>query len=459
LGCVKWQFETEGPVSASVTIGAHDNVHIACEDGKLYTLDPDGSLLWSCDTNSPLYSAPTVGPDGSVYVGGENGRLYAVNTDGQVRWTYSTGAFIYSSPAVSAHGKVYVGSADGILYALGPDGSELWRFDDNRSDTPASPIFASPAIGQDGTVYISRLHDANLYALDPTDGHIKWSCSFEHWIYDRSNPVETVFGWPFASPVVAPDGTIYQTLLYNPNLYAIDPNAGTILWSLDLYDPPCDNWWAPWCHELNLRDTVDGWSEPALGPDGTIYASFNDANLRAVDPNGTIKWQTKLGSGDGFTLTVADNGLIYAAGNDGWLCAIDPNGAEIARFQGRAGLNFPVVSANNTLIVSDNANTVWAIGADGCQGQQQALHRPEDPDGSGIVNLRDVALLMLDWSLCTNPDQQWWQWWQPPCDYQGEPTYLIADVDRDLYVDFRDLRMITDHWLTVDKNAFLGAQP
>jgi hypothetical protein len=46
LGCVKWTFDTGGPVPASVTIGAYDRVHVPCEDGKVYTLDANGALLW-----------------------------------------------------------------------------------------------------------------------------------------------------------------------------------------------------------------------------------------------------------------------------------------------------------------------------------------------------------------------------------------------------------------------------
>ncbi|MHC4337358.1 MAG: right-handed parallel beta-helix repeat-containing protein, partial [Planctomycetota bacterium] len=165
LGCVKWQFETEGAVSASITVGADDRVHIACEDGRVYTLDiGDGSLLWSYDTNSPLLSAPTVGPRGSVYVGSENGKLYAISIGGTLRWTHSTGGLIYSSPAVSEDGNIYVGSQDGVLHALGQDGSELWTFKIAGSGIIEGAILASPAIGADGTVYIAGLYDPNLYA-------------------------------------------------------------------------------------------------------------------------------------------------------------------------------------------------------------------------------------------------------------------------------------------------------
>jgi len=68
LGCIKWKFETDGAVMSSITINSDNKIHIACEDGKLYTLNDDGSLFWSYDANSPLLSSPTIGPNGTLYV-------------------------------------------------------------------------------------------------------------------------------------------------------------------------------------------------------------------------------------------------------------------------------------------------------------------------------------------------------------------------------------------------------
>ncbi len=299
LGCVKWKFETNGPVSASLTVGFDNRVHIACKDGTLYTLDANGVLLWSYDVNSPLLSSPTIGTDSTVYVGSQNGNLYAVDVSGNLLWTHTTDGPISSSPAVSEDGNVYVGSQDGKLYALSQDGSELWSFETKGpGEVSTGSIFASPSIGTDGTVYIAGLYDPNLYALNPNDGSLKWTCHFESQ------------GWPFASPVIAPDGTIYQSLLYDTNLYAIDHNDGAIIWSIDLADPQ-SGFFDPNYAE-NYGD-ADGWSEPVLGPDGTIYVSFDDPYLRAVDPDGGINWVTKLGTMGGFTLTVGDDGLVYAA--------------------------------------------------------------------------------------------------------------------------------------------------
>lgn len=452
LGCVKWRFDTNLPVFAGVTIGLDGRVVITCEDGSIYTVDANGALLWSYKISEPItwttpgerrdepiwhyapnlppLSSPTIGPDGTVYVGSMDSKLYAIDINGDLRWTHNTDGFIYSSPAVSPDGKIYVCSQDGTLYALGQDGSELWSFEMEGFGVLGGSIFASPAIGADGTVYIAGLYDPNLYALDPNDGSVKWACN----LTDPCAP-NSKTGWPFASPVVAEDGIIYQVLLYDPNLYAIEPNDGNIIWSLDLADP-----YSGW-FDSDYADRygyADGWSEPALGPDGTIYVSFDDPYLRAVNPNGSIKWVTQLGMTGGFTLTVGSDGLIYAASDDGYLCVVNPDGEEIARFEGYDWLSFPVIAADNTIIVSDANNTVWAIGGDDCEEQIPALHRPQDLNTDWAVNFKDFALLAADWLDCTDLD----------CDYSGDKIYLTADVDRNLYVDFADIAALAERRLS-----------
>jgi outer membrane protein assembly factor BamB len=240
--------------------------------------------------------------------------------------------------------------------------------------------------------------------------------------------------------------------LYDPNLYAIDSNDGSILWSLRL-------------GESSPTGDVDGFSEPAVGPDGTIYVNFNKAhnrlvpeigyidcyepNLLAIDPCGIIKWDIHLGRTGSFVMTVGSDGLVYVAGEDGWLLVYDSNGVELSRFEGEKGLNYPAIASDGTLIVSD-ANKVWAIGGHGCEGQKYDLHWPEDLYGDGIVNFLDFALYVSDRLKCTdftNPYSQ------TLCDYTTERVYFTGDINRDYYVDsydFSDLKMLADRWLRVD---------
>jgi outer membrane protein assembly factor BamB len=363
-GEVRWTFETDGAVVGSVTVGSAGRVHVACEDGKLYTLDSDGKPLWVYDANCPLLSAPTVGPDGSLYVGGRDGRLFAVRLDGRPLWSCKMGGAIYSSPASGADGRVFVASTDGTLLALDRHtGSELWRHTTRGPGRlPQGAIFASPSIGADGTLYIAGLYDPNFYALDPADGRVKWACRFPAASTDPS-----AGGWPFTSPVVAPDGTIYQTLLYDRHLYAIEPATGKIRWSVELPDP------SPPGDQDPIVPSGGGWSEPVLGPDGTIYVCLDGPYIHAVDPAGTVKWTRPFGEVGGFTMAVDKTGTVYAASDDGVLYVVAADGSEIARWQLDGRPACPVIAAEGLLILADSReysflkenpkNRIRAIGA------------------------------------------------------------------------------------------------
>jgi outer membrane protein assembly factor BamB len=506
LGCVKWEFEVDGAISASVTIGPNDTVYVPCEDGNLYKLDSNGAVLWSYEANSPLISSPSIGPDGTAYVGSKGGKLFAVDVDGNLRWTHSTAGMLYSSPAVSPDGNsIYVSSQDGDVYALGRDGSELWSFETAGFGVIDGAVFASPTIGTDGAVYIAGLYEPNLYALEPNDGSVKWVCNFEHLINPYEPEMGTEYGWLFASPVVGPNGTIYQVLLYDPNLYAIDPNDGSILWGTNLsdivwYPDPYDyptysftRYFEPYYYEdvycdgrlgvfryYNARYNVSdsGWSEPVIGPDGTIYVNFDDPWLRAVEPNGAIKWIRQIGGRSGYTegcdnwgcgwfsngygtmgfgLTVDSDGVIYAAGNDSNLYVINPDGLEIARFDSNDyWLGFPVISADNTIIFGDSRdnsmlisyedNKLWAIGGDDCQGQDPNLYwqgGAQDLDGSATMDFRDLAILAQQWQKCTDCRIRCF-----PCRYcYHDIHFLLGDINKDFYVNFADVAILAEYWL------------
>jgi outer membrane protein assembly factor BamB len=399
-GCVKWKFETQGPVSAAVTLGQqkgkHLNIYIASEDGKVYAADFEtGQVVWSYDVNLPIAASAAVDHFGTVYAGAEDGKLYAIDKNGQLLWTHQTGGPIYSSPVASREG-VYVCSLDGAMYSLGRDGSELWCFETDGFGQLGGSIFATPVVGPDGTVYVAGLYDPNLYALNAEDGSIKWKANF-------ANPVDPCdpngakkAGWPFATPAVGNDGTIYFSLIYNSepvrinkghwslfypsNLYAIEPETGSIIWASNMADP---------CSGLYEPNVVSdsAWSSPAVGPDGTIYVSLDDPYLRAVEPNGAIKWVTELGTVGAFTFSVGDDGLIYAAGDDKKLYVVSADGELIAEFEGGGWLSFPVIVPEHTIIVSDANNTVWAITQENCKNGDIVLGASGESEDSGMPSI------------------------------------------------------------------------
>jgi len=443
LGCVKWSFAPGGSVVTAVTIGANDRVHLACQDGMLYTLDPNGIVVWTYDVDVPLLSSPTVGPDGTIYVGSEDDRLYAIDPNGLLRWTHKTDGFIYSTTAIAPDGTLYVGSRDGKLHALSSAGSELWSFALSGSESLTPAVLASAAVGNDDNIYVGGLYDPNFYALSP-GGTVQWSQQFERLIDPNRPSLGYRNLWIFASPVVASDGTIYVCPLYDTKLHALDPNNGTVNWSLDLADPASG--WFGYHYKYDYPSAYI-WSEPALGPDGTIYVSFDDPYLRAVNPNGTIKWVTRLGILGGFTITVGSDGLIYVAGDDALMYVVSPTGQQLACFEGSGWLSYPVIAQDGTIYLSDAEDTLWAIGNSDCSGEITSLHRLPDVNGDNIVNLLDFSLHAADWLLCTNYVAE--DFCEEPISVDG--LYLVGDINRSSYVDIFDLIFLAEQWLNEEQ--------
>lgn len=444
VGCVKWRFATEAPVNTSIAVGANNQVHISCQDGKLYTIDPNGVLDWSYDAGSSILTSPTVGADGTVYVGTLDGNLHAIDEDGGSGWVYQTEGPLYSTPAISDDGKVFFGSYDGFLYAVDSDGNYLWEFQTSPTRRAGGAVVASASIGIDGTVYIGGYCDSVLYALNPQTGVVTWERDLKHEQPIGNGYTKEVSGRFFAAPVVAGDGTIYVSLLYDPNLYAIDPDDGHIIWSLDIMDAD-SGWFEPSYVAYQVNNGC--WSEPVVAVDGTIYVSCDDPYIRAINPDGSVKWVRRVGSTGGFTMTAGQDGLLYAASDDQLLYVLDSSGEQIGRFKGEDWLSYPVVAGNGLLYVSSSQSGIAAISNSQCQPLEADLTRPGDINTDGRVDLGDIAIVAQYWAECTDRSGRWGNE-EDQCEYWGADLILDGDVDRDWYVDFDDLIMLTDYWLS-----------
>ena len=73
--------------------------------------------------------------------------IYAISPGGFKRWDFRTGGDVESSPAIGEDGTIYIGSDDRKLYALGPDGVMHWALTtvgDIRASADA--LYVKPAI-------------------------------------------------------------------------------------------------------------------------------------------------------------------------------------------------------------------------------------------------------------------------------------------------------------------------
>ncbi len=159
----------------------------------------------------------------------------------------------------------------------------------------------------------------------------------------------------FWHPAIGPDGTIYMSAL-DANLYALDED-GTLKWTFDLGAPPGGN-----------NDYM-----PGVDPNtGTIYSDISGNSMVAINPDGTEKWRLFINADLDSTPVVGPDGTIYF-GTDSApfaLFAINPNGTEKWQFNtGNDVDTVPALSPDGTTVYAvSNDNFLYAVNtADGSE--------------------------------------------------------------------------------------------
>lgn len=165
-GTVKWQFPTGGRMKANPSIAEDGTIYVSSWDDYLYALYPhNGTMKWRVNTYYGCSNNPSIGPDGTIYIAHVD--LYAVNPDGTIKWIFPLGderVCSFAAPAISADGIIYIGAnigngVGGELIVVNPDGTERWR----SGSICNEGIVSSPAIAEDGTVYLGSLNDFEMY--------------------------------------------------------------------------------------------------------------------------------------------------------------------------------------------------------------------------------------------------------------------------------------------------------
>ena len=105
-------------------------------------------------------------------------------------------------------------------------------------------------------------------------------------------------------------------------------------------------------------------SSPAIGGDGTIYVTSKDANLYAIDPDGSKKWEFATLSWVYSSPGIGADGTIYV-GSWSKLYAINPDGSEKWAFIESRIDSSPAIGADGAIYVGSNDNKLYAINPDG----------------------------------------------------------------------------------------------
>ncbi len=322
-------------------------------------------------------------------------------TAGTLKWKYKIGGDVFASPAIAEDGTVYIGSQDGYLYALDKNGHFKWKFE--TSDV----IDSSAAIGPDGTIYVGSL-DGCLYSITP-NGTLKWKYETE-----SKAEIESV-------PAIGKDGTIYFGSNDN-NLYALSQN-GTLKWK---YATGGQIWSSPVIgndgtiyfgsfdrniYALYPNGTLKWkyatgkqiWSPPALGSDGTIYIGSLDKNLYAIAPDGTLKWKYPTGMEIVSSPAIDSDETIYVGSMDGNLYALNPDGTLKWKYATGDGISSsPSIASDGTIYVGSADKNIYAINSNGtlqwkyATGDQIAWSSPAiGNDGTVYIGSTDGYLYAI----------------------------------------------------------------
>jgi outer membrane protein assembly factor BamB len=312
---------------------------------------------------------------------------------GGVKWVFKAGGPIVTSPAI-ADGVVYIAAWDGHLYAIDQEtGKEKWNFKSHM------PIASSPAVVGDTLYFISSA--GSLVALDIKTGKPKWTYGIE---YERKFEAKNLHGYPpvaqtipdawdmfTSSPAVA-NGKVYFGG-GDGNVYAVDAQAGTLLWKFPtkdvvhsspavvnntvyigswdsyLYAIDADTGLGKWSFKSGednaIHNQVGFQSSPAV-VDGTVYIGCRDAHVYAIDAvSGRKKWDYPTSKSWVIGTPAVRDGMVYVGTSDSSrFMALDAKTGRL-RFNFKAGaymFSSPAL-AGDLAYIGDHNGRLYAVDA------------------------------------------------------------------------------------------------
>ncbi len=228
-----WNYSYAGGVNSSPVV-VDSVVYVGTGTGHVLALNSvSGEKLWDFKTagrtfedgntiSDGVLSSPVV-VDGRVYVDSQLYYVYALNAaDGSQIWNYTTGKEVYAAPLVW-EGLVYVCSFDGYVYAFNASTGEInWKFLTLPDPQGYGFLDSTPAVSNN-VLYVGT-ESAGLIALNAKNGS-------ELWKFDSGGQIK-------ASPLTLGDVVYFGSQdnrgYTRVRLYAVDANAGNLLWNYTL---------------------------------------------------------------------------------------------------------------------------------------------------------------------------------------------------------------------------------
>ncbi len=257
---------------------------------------------------------------------------------GDILWTYDTGGPVFASPTLGRDGTIYIGSNASSCVALSPtsgDPVEKWTYMANDW------IDATAAIGEDGTVYVGT-YDSTLVALDPDTGEAKWEITLGEG--------EGLFGVVQGSPAITSEGLII--VITSAGLtHAILPSGEEA-----------------WFFEFG----ADSRSSPAIDLEDRIYFGADDGLLRCLNVSGELEWSFAVdGAGEETSRiygspSIDGDGNVYVGAGNGFLYSVDAAGQLRWRFATPEAVDVnPAVDAENNIYFASRNGSLYCVSQEG----------------------------------------------------------------------------------------------
>ncbi len=323
-GKQRWRFDLQSPIQSGPFL-QNNTIYFSANDQKIYALNAgNGSVRWNYPTEG-VASVEDV-ENGTLYAGFDQANtsrtpatvIYALNTaDGTLHWK----APLRGQVSAVADNIVYITTPQGTLVALNAsDGSQRWSFS-SGSKTNLWRI-ANGITYALGSLPNNFQGSSILYALNSTDGTIKWR-------YPKDNNTAG------NAPLTLQSDTLYVAASDNGGfglntIYALNTNNGSERWH----------------KELSVNATIIS----GVLVDNILYLSANDSTLYALTPNnGAIKWQKRLGSNFA-NIQLIDQGVLYVSlFNEGLTAVNASNGSILWTYKITGGFIFTPQLINGQL--------------------------------------------------------------------------------------------------------------
>lgn len=322
------------------------------------------AVTWSLKTGGGFSSSPAI-VDNAMYIGNNAGVLYAIDYHtGKVLWTYAAKAPLMSNPIVtgdvvivgegdqntSSHGDdgtMLVGAGENALIAVGrADGKERWRVTLDGSAMPTPALI-------DGTL-VQHIGSGLLAAIDPRAGTV---------IYSKD--IRSVASMSAALPI---DNTHFVSAGASRNIvWNFNAKDGSAAWlkhfsrtASGLGDcPPAGDGTRVYCDYLM---PPDGYNETGVGQLATEHIYALDA------ASGKLDWDVPAESGtvpawNEAAIPLIDNGRVFAGSSIApWMHAYDAaTGALVWRTPVHGAVKGGIAAKDGRLYFGDTNGDLWAL--------------------------------------------------------------------------------------------------